>query len=299
MSRVIAAGECMVELRPEADGRFSRNFAGDAYNTAVYLKRSAPDFEVDFLTATGDDAISAAMRQAWRREGIDERLAYIVPGARPGLYLIETDRTGDRRFHYWRKESAARQWLRLALAHGGVSLFQGADLLYLSGISLAILSVDDRKHAIQLVKEAKRPIAFDPNIRLSLWQSKEEARETMEAMVAIADILLPSRQDLEILYGISEVEQQLRQLQALGAKEIALTADETGCIVWTGGVSVALPGEKAARVLDTSGAGDSFNGAYLAARSKGMSATDAARDGLRLAAKIVAEPGAIVAAGRL
>ena len=297
MTRVIAAGECMVEFRPEADGRFSRNFAGDAYNTAVYLKRSAPDFEVDFLTATGDDAVSTAMRQAWRREGISERLAYVVPGAQPGLYLIETDRTGDRRFHYWRKDSAARQWLRLALAHGSVSLFQGVDLIYLSGISLAILSADDRRNAIQLMKEARRPIAFDPNVRLSLWQSKDEARETIEAMFAIADILLPSRQDLEIIYGISEVEQQLRRLQELGAKEIALTTDETGCIVWTDGLSVALPGQPPTRVLDTSGAGDSFNGAYLAARSKGVSATDAARDGLRLAAKVVAEPGAIVAVG--
>src|ERR1700761_1877084 len=141
----------MVELRPEADGRLKRGFAGDAFNTAVYLKRSAPEIEVAFLTATGDDSLSAAMRQVWRDEGVDDRLAFAVTNARPALYLIETDARGDRRFHYWRGESPARQWFKLAAARGA-KLFDDADLVYVSGISLAILSDQDRKDAIQFFK---------------------------------------------------------------------------------------------------------------------------------------------------
>jgi 2-dehydro-3-deoxygluconokinase len=75
--------------------------------------------------------------------------------------------------------------------------------------------------------------------------------------------------------------------------EIALTCDEDGCILRFDGQTIAMP-TQAAMVVDTSGAGDSFNGAYLAARLTGAAPPDAARAGLAMAAKVVAQPGAIV-----
>jgi 2-dehydro-3-deoxygluconokinase len=189
----------MVELRPEADGRLRRAFAGDAYNTAVYLKRSAPAIDVAFLTVTGEEALSDAMRAAWRGEDIDDRLAFRIADARPALYLIETDAKGDRRFHYWRGESPARQWLQKLSQAGGAAALDGADLVYVSGISLAILSEEDRKDAIALLGSLKPRIAFDPNIRPALWSSLDAARETFAAMAGLASILLPSRQDLALL----------------------------------------------------------------------------------------------------
>ena len=108
MTKAISIGECMVELRPVEDGHLRRGFAGDAYNTAVYLKRSAPDIDVAFLTATGDESLSDAMVGTWRSEGISDRLVFRIPGERPALYLIETNAKGDRKFHYWRSETPAR-----------------------------------------------------------------------------------------------------------------------------------------------------------------------------------------------
>ncbi len=116
MTRVICIGECMVELRAAGADAFARAYAGDAYNTAVYLKRSLPDAQVQFLTGTGDDAISRAMREAWHTEGIDDALAFIVNGGSPGLYLIENDAAGERRFHYWRSHSPARRWFALRMS---------------------------------------------------------------------------------------------------------------------------------------------------------------------------------------
>ncbi len=177
MTSAISIGECMVELRPEADGRLRRGFAGDAYNTAVYLKRSAPDIDVAFLTANGDDSLSAAMIEAWRAEGISDRLCFRIPNSRPALYLIETDAKGDRRFHYWRGESPARQWFKLALREGP-GIFAGADLIYVSGISLAILSAEDRDGAIRFLKTLTPRLAFDPNIRRrcgSRWMRRAPA----------------------------------------------------------------------------------------------------------------------------
>jgi 2-dehydro-3-deoxygluconokinase len=293
MTTAISIGECMVELRPVPDGHLRRGFAGDAYNTAVYLKRSAPDIEVAFLTATGDEGLSEAMVETWRGEGIGDRLVFRIPGQRPALYLIETNAKGDRKFHYWRSESPAREWLRLLLAAGGAQVLDRADLVYVSGISLAILSHADRQAAIQLLGALKTRVAFDPNIRPALWKSMDEARHMFEAMAKVAAIILPSRQDYQLMYGMDDPDRQLEFTAGLTSGEIALTCDEDGCRLRAGGRTLALP-TQATQVVDTSGAGDSFNGAYLAARLKGDDPEAAARQGLALAARVVAQPGAII-----
>ncbi|HKQ45460.1 MAG TPA: sugar kinase [Rhizomicrobium sp.] len=293
MTTAISIGECMVELRPAADGHLCRGFAGDAYNTAVYLKRSAPQIDAAFLTATGDESLSEAMVESWRGEGISDRLVFRLPGRRPALYLIETNAKGDRKFHYWRGETPAKEWLRLLLAAGGAELLNKADLVYISGISLAILSPADRKAAIQLLGSLKTKLAFDPNIRPALWESMDEAKDMFEAMAKASAIVLPSRQDYQFLYGMDDPDEQIRFTATLTKGEIALTCDEEGCRVHANGNTAAMPTE-ALTVLDTSGAGDSFNGAYLAARLTGKDPFEAAKAGLALAAKVVAQPGALV-----
>ena len=293
MTSAICIGECMVELRPVDDGHLKRGFAGDAFNTAVYLKRSAPDIDVAFLTATGDEALSNAMVDTWRAEGLSDRLVFRIPGQRPALYLIETNEKGDRKFHYWRSETPAKEWLRLLLAAGGAGLLDSADLVYVSGISLAILSYADRQAAIELLGTVKTRDAFDPNIRPALWKSMDEAKHSFEAMVRLSSIVLPSRQDYQLMYGMDDPDEQIHFTAGLTEGEIALTCDEDGCRLRADGRTVALP-TQAVKVVDTSGAGDSFNGAYLAARLRGEDAMTAAKAGLALAAKVVAQPGAII-----
>ncbi len=293
MTLAISIGECMVELRPVEDGHLRRSFAGDAYNTAVYLKRSAPDIDVAFLTAIGDESLSNAMVETWRGEGISDRLVYRIPGERPALYLIETNAKGDRKFHYWRSDTPAREWLRLLLAAGGADVLNKADLVYVSGISLAILGHDDRQAAIKLLGTLKTKVAFDPNIRPALWKSMDEARHTFEAMVKLASIVLPSRQDYQLMYGMHDPRNQIEFTATLTDAEIALTCDEDGCLLRAGDEITALP-TQAVGVVDTSGAGDSFNGAYLAARLKGKPPQEAVKDGLALAARVVALPGALI-----
>ena len=296
MTGAISIGECMVELRPAGDGHLKRGFAGDAYNTAVYLKRSAPDIDVAFLTATGDESLSQAMVETWTTEGNSDRLVFRIPGQRPALYLIETNEKGDRKFHYWRSETPAKEWLRLLLAAGGADVLNKARLVYVSGISLAILSYADRQAAIQLLGSLKTRVAFDPNIRPALWKSMDEARHTFEEMVMRAAIVLPSRQDYQLMYGLDDPDEQIHLTAGLTEGEIALTCDEDGCRLRAQGKTVALP-TQAVKVVDTSGAGDSFNGAYLAARLHGKEPMEAAKDGLALAAKVVAQPGAIIPPG--
>lgn len=296
MRRVICIGECMVELRDAGADTFAKAYAGDAYNTAVYLKRSLPDAQVQFLTATGDDALSRAMREVWREEGIDGSLAFAVSGGSPGLYFIENDARGERRFHYWRSNSAARRWFEL-LEDQDETVLWGADVIYLSGISLAILNPAERARAIELLRRAHPHIgriAFDPNVRLALWETAQAAVATIENALSIADVALPSREDARLLLGVDDPIEQIDRLQRIGVREIALTLGADGCLIADGDVRARLPAPHVASITDTSGAGDAFNGAYLATRLRGGSAADAARSGLAVGSRVVAHAGAVV-----
>lgn len=295
--RVVSIGECMVELREAGGGLLSKSFAGDAYNTAVYLKRSAPGAQVQFLSVTGADPLSLAMRAAWRAEGVDDAPAFTDPDREVGLYLIELDAAGERRFHYWRQASAARQWMQQLRAGGGDPL-SGADLVYLSGVSLAILPAEEQQQALLLMRWLHGrvgAIAFDPNIRPALWPNLGVARAVVEAAIGLCDIVLPSADDLALLYGPAAPEALAAKLWRLHAREIALTLGADGCLVVTPEGRAALPAPEVCGV-DTSGAGDSFNGAYLAARLSGAPPGKAAEAALAVASRVVTAPGAIVPA---
>jgi 2-dehydro-3-deoxygluconokinase len=296
MIRAICLGEAMIELRSAGPDLFSRAVAGDVYNTAVYMKRSfGAAAEIAFLTALGDDALSEAMRVHFIAQGLSDDLVYTVPGGLPGLYLIELDAEGDRNFHYWRSASAARRWLAELMARGGPAVLVGADLIYISGVSLAILSPEDRAAALNLLQTLKGQvgrIAFDPNIRPRLWPDLAVARTYLEALCPLADIILPSLADGEMIWGISDPERQLAQYCECGAAEVALTLGADGVRVRTDQDDIALAALPVT-IKDTSGAGDSFNGAYLAARLQGADTRAAAKAGLTLAARVVALPGAL------
>jgi 2-dehydro-3-deoxygluconokinase len=288
MTNVVCIGECMIELSPRPDSAYALGFAGDVFNTAVYLKRSAPHFTVRFLSATGVDPFSRAMRAAWHAEGITEDLAFAVEDAIPGLYVITLDGKGERSFTYWRSASPACRWFDLLGQTGNADRLVGADLIYLSGISLAILPDEQRAAALDLLAELRRRgcrIAFDPNYRQALWPSLERAREVLGAALGVADIAFPSREDL-LSVGLTTP----------AGGECVITCGAEGCVVIASGVETILPAPPlpAGQVCDTSGAGDSFAGAYLAARLDGHEPVSAARAALAVAARVVTASGAVV-----
>ena len=105
----------MLELQGTAFGNLRQTFGGDTLNTAVYLARcGGAGLRVHYATALGDDSLSTGLLERWAAEGVQTGLVQRLPGRLPGLYLIELDAGGERRFHYWRGQAAARSYFDTA-----------------------------------------------------------------------------------------------------------------------------------------------------------------------------------------
>ncbi len=289
-----AIGECMIELSGRGDDLWQMGFAGDTFNTAWYARAVLPPGQdVGYVTALGDDPFSGRMRAFMADAGVDTGRIRTVEGRRPGLYAI-TLKEGERSFTYWRGEAAARlladdaEWLAQALA--------GADMLYFSGITLGILSPEARGRLIEALAERRSAgarIAFDTNFRAALWPDQAEAREAMQAALRVADIALPTFDDEEKLFGDASPQATAERIAALGVAEVVVKNGAKPCLIAAEGGMAEVPPAHAPRIVDTTGAGDSFGGAYLAARLLGHAPVKAARLGHAVAAEVVGVHGAL------
>mgnify|MGYP000324236125 CR=1 FL=1 len=174
MSKIVIFGECMVELVNRGADTLSKGYAGDTYNTAVYLKRCAHDISVSYLTAIGADFLSDELLFKMGEEEINTDQVYRSNDRNLGLYMVRTDKHGERTFAYWRANSAATQTMNLF--NGSLN---NADVFYFSGISLAILDDAQRLKLFDLVdsvRAAGGKVVFDPNYRPRLWKDQQEAQ---------------------------------------------------------------------------------------------------------------------------
>jgi 2-dehydro-3-deoxygluconokinase len=297
MTKAASIGECMVELSPRPGGLFGLGFGGDTLNTAVYMARLG--IAVDYVTALGDDVFSARMLEAWREEGVGTGLVPRLHGRLPGLYLIERDDTGDRRFHYWRDRAPARELFALPQGEAVLQRLTGYRLIYLSGISLSLYGEAGRERLLAGVDRARGAgarIAFDTNYRPQGWGSAQAARAAMNAMLSRVDIALCSFEDERAVHGDEDPAAASARLQAMGVGEVVIKLGAEGALIAPvdGGAQEVPAARSSAPVVDTTAAGDSFNAAYLASRLAGQAPLAAARAGHRLAAEVVRHPGAII-----
>jgi len=292
MTTVACIGECMIELSQGADNNVTRGYGGDTLNTAVYLARLG--VSVDYVTALGDDPFSDEMLKGWTSEGVGIGRVMRVPGKLPGLYAIRTSEAGERSFYYWRENSAARLLLDLPEMDGLLGSLASYDVVYLSGVTLSLYSADGRRKLIEALKAARKGsarIAFDTNFRMQGWPDLDIARQVYRDMLAVADIVLASVDDLTPLFG-AKMHGELMDRMAAG--EIVLKLAEPGSVVRYDGEEHAVKAEPVAKVVDTTAAGDSFAAAYLAARLIGVGPVEAARAGHWLAGAVVGHRGAII-----
>jgi 2-dehydro-3-deoxygluconokinase len=293
MSKVACIGECMVELKQADGGLFSRGYGGDTLNTAVYLARLG--IGADYVTALGDDSLSDEMIAGWAAEGVGTRRVARLPGKLPGLYMIQTDDKGERRFFHWRDSAAARSLMDLPQTPEILNSLAGYDVIYLSAITLSLYGGEGRARLFAALKGARESgarFAFDTNFRARGWPDLDVARAVFQEAFAAADIVLASTEDLLPLYPGESHEALLARIP--GA-EVVLKLSEPASLLRLQGALHPIKAEPLqAPVVDTTAAGDSFAAAYVAARLLGAEPIEAARAGHRLAGVVVCHPGAII-----
>jgi 2-dehydro-3-deoxygluconokinase len=295
MARVACIGECMVELREAPRGLYSRAFGGDTLNTAVYLARL--DVGVDYLTALGDDALSDEMIAAWAAEGVGTRRVLRLPGKLPGLYMIQTDASGERQFFHWRENSAARRLMDVPETGDILNSLTSYDIIYLSAITLSIYGEDGWQRLLAAIERARllgTRFVFDTNFRARGWPDQDIARQAFGAAFEAADIVLASTEDLLALYPD---ESSADLIARIPSPEVVLRLAEPVSLLRVAGVSSEVRAEPVTKpVVDTTAAGDSFAAAYIAARLAGATPIEAASAGHQLAGLVICHPGAIIPA---
>ncbi|MGF1544436.1 MAG: sugar kinase [Parvularculaceae bacterium] len=285
-------GEAMIELSDVEGARCRLGVAGDTYNTAVYMARRG--VAVSYATALGDDPFSERILAALRRERIGVETVVRLPGQTPGVYAIEVDADGERRFTYWRSASAVRSFFKGDAAAEAIARMRAAPLLYLSGITLSLFDDEARARIASIaaaVRAAGGDVAFDTNYRPAGWPSPPAARDAVAAISPHVSIALPTFDDERALHGDETPETTAARWRDAGVEEVVVKHGAEGVFAARLGWR---PPPAALRPVDTTGAGDSFNGAYLGVRSRGGSLEEAIAAGHDTAARVLMTPGAIL-----
>lgn len=296
--KIALIGESMVELSGEPFGYIRQSFGGDTMNTAIYAKQLLNECDtVSYITVVGADPLSQALKKKWQNYQIDTRFCLTDPDKNIGLYFIHNHDDGEREFYYWRNDSAARYLMQHVDIHQVIDALREYDLVYLSGISLAILPESDRSHLFEhllSLKKANVKVAFDSNYRPNLWNSWQTAQKWYEKLYAISDIALVTYEDEQMLWQDDSIDTCIERLLDAGVVDLVVKDGGNGCYCASSEGREHVPTEKVAVVTDTTAAGDSFNAGYLAACLKEAKKQSCAAQGNFVARQVIQQQGAIV-----
>ena len=295
MQKIVLMGECMLELRQAKDGLMLRSFAGDTFNTAVYMKRILAEQDIAFMTAVGQDTISQQLLAVCTAENLNNQHIFTKSKRHPGVYLVETDEKGERSFLYWRDQAAAKEVMQF-VDQPAIDELCKADLFFFSGISLAILEDDDRAAfwaMLEQLKSAGVKIGFDPNYRPRLWNGPDEAIAQYAKAFALSDIVMPGVEDFKLLYDIDTLDEILAFCLPFDIDELVIKNGPESVYCQVKGELTHVVITPVAYVVDTTSAGDSFNGVYLSARLAGKDVTSSVKIASAAAGIVIQHPGAI------
>jgi len=269
--RILGVGEAMVEFAPVGGDLYRRGFAGDTLNTCWHMAQLLGDRgQVGYFTRVGTDAFSSQFVDFIAANGMDASKIERDPQSTIGLYVISLD-GAERSFSYWRETSAAR---RLADDVEALSAsVNDCALIHVSGITLAVIGETGRRNLFRALAEAQTSgavISFDPNVRLRLWTDVTELKGATRDMFEITNIALPSFDDEALVWGDADPEATVTRIAALGVDEVVVKNGADDVSLQLGEASWRAPTPPKTDILDTTGAGDSFNAGYLAARFIGM-----------------------------
>ncbi len=269
---ILCVGEPLYELNQSGDDfRYEPGFGGDTSNCAVAAARQGAS--VVYFTALGKDVFGREFLKMWAREGVDSASVILRENSPTGLYLVSHGPEGHE-FTYFRKDSAASLMRPEEIP---ADLIRSSALLHVSGISQAISDSASRAvlKAIDLARQQDVRVSYDPNLRLKLWPLNR-AREVIHQAMALCDIALPGLEDAVQLTGLDEPQEMVKFYLNLGAEIVALSLGPDGMMLGTPDRVEKIGGWEL-KTVDATGAGDTFDGAFLTELVRGRLPFDAAR----------------------
>ena len=291
-----SVGECMAELQLATDGLYGLAFGGDTLNTSWYVRAiaAADKIDLEYVTALGSDPLSDRLMSFLKDHQIGTKFIREVPDRNIGLYLISLA-GAERSFTYWRNYSAAKLLAEnLPLLSRALS---GADVIYFSGITLAILAPEHRQillRELQSLKARGSIVAFDSNARPRLWFSEQDMKEATVLGYRSSTIALPTFADEQAIFGDATKADCARRIASYGVREVIVKDGAlSSCGLIDGEVIEATP-PPVTNAVDTTGAGDSFNAGYLVGRMAKLEPRAATCLAHKVAGRVICHRGALV-----
>ncbi|MGX2974870.1 aminoimidazole riboside kinase [Ursidibacter arcticus] len=261
MSKIWVLGDAVVDLIPDGENHYLRCAGGAPANVAVGVSRLGG--ETGFIGRVGNDPLGKFMQQTLQDEQVSTEHMVLDPQQRTSTVIVGLD-NGERSFTFMVNPSAD-QFLEVTdLPH-----FNRNEWLHCC--SIALINNPSRSttiEAIRRIKQAGGFFSFDPNLRESLWQSLDEMKTVVNSVVAMADVLKFSEEELTLLTNTTILEQATSAITAqYPEKLIIITLGKDGAIFHLNGESKVVTG-KALQPVDTTGAGDAFVSGLLAGLSQ-------------------------------
>jgi fructokinase len=258
---ILCCGEALIDMLPRTtkadEAAFTPTPGGAVFNTAIALGRLG--IEAGFYSGISSDFFGETLRDSLNESHVDSQYATISD--RPTTLAFVRFVDGQARYAFYDENTAGRMLETTDLPE----LPDHIQTLFFGGISLVSEPCGSAYEALML-RESHRITMMDPNIRPGFVANEPAYRARLDRMMAQADILKLSDDDLRWLYGDGDLTKQAHGLIAKGAKLVLITEGAKGATAYTAQHRVFVPAT-AAQVVDTVGAGDTFNAGVLASLS--------------------------------
>ncbi len=258
---ILCCGEALIDMIPTPTGTGAEGFVphsgGAIFNTAIALGRLGAS--TGFLSGLSNDLFGDQLATQLSKSHVDSSFSIRsdLPTTLAFVRLVD----GHATYTFYDENTAGRSLTPEQLP----DLADEIEALYFGGISLISEPCADFYAALAVRESARRSIMLDPNIRPGFIKDEARYRERLRRMVAVSDIIKVSDEDLEwIVSDEASTETQARQILDQGPKVVVVTRGSAGAVAFThDGNTVEVPAPKA-EVVDTVGAGDTFNAGFLA-----------------------------------
>lgn len=256
---ILCAGEALIDMLPRETTGGEASFApypgGAVFNTAVALARLGT--ETAMFTGLSDDLFGAQLLAHLETNGVDG--GFVTPSDRPTTLAFVTLTNGQAQYAFYDENTAGRMLSEADIPHD----LSQVSAAFFGGISLAVEPCAETYAALAARVAPDTAVMIDPNIRPSFIRDEARYRARIDRMIAQSDIVKLSDEDLHWLKGAGDLATLARDVLAMGPKIVCITEGSEGVTAYTADHTVTVPAERV-EVVDTVGAGDTFNAGFLA-----------------------------------